>query len=271
MSIFLHELRKIFNWRVLALLLPIGFIFYFMYIDFHFEHFPNGSEVYDYTIHQQMVELYGNEMDARDRADFKERHEDRLAQADDYIANHPEAQALGVSTYEEVWSAEPEHEGVWELSSQLMDEADGLFWYVQAERSVIAQFDHHADNEPMTTAQYERIQEVIAEGENVYITGQVLKQQDDEWWGIYAAPKGYTACRAALSKVRVTAGSIFDTTIASRTIPRGLLFHALISSRRAEKPGSVHAYLVVQYVPVGAEMRLKCMSDGSPALRIASR
>jgi hypothetical protein len=112
---------------------------------------------------------------------------------------------------------------------------------------------------------------VIAEGENVYITGQVLKQQDDEWWGIYAAPKGYTACRAALSKVRVTAGSIFDATIASRTIPRGLLFHALISNRRAEKPGSVHAYLVVQYVPVGAEMRLKCMSDGSPALRIASR
>jgi hypothetical protein len=31
---------------------------------------------------------------------------------------------------------------------------------------------------------------VIADGENVYITGQVLKQQDDEWWGIYATPKG---------------------------------------------------------------------------------
>jgi hypothetical protein len=112
---------------------------------------------------------------------------------------------------------------------------------------------------------------VIAEGENVYITGQVLKQQDDKWWGIYAAPKGYTACRAALSKVIVTAGSMFDTTIASRASPRGLLFHARISNGRAEKPGSVHAYLVVQYVPIGAETRLKCMSDGSPALRIATR
>lgn len=104
---------------------------------------------------------------------------------------------------------------------------------------------------------------ILAEGENVYITGQVLKQQGDEWWGIYTAPKGYTACRAAISKLSVTAGSIFETTIVRHAPVSGLLFHALISNGRPSKPGSVHAYFLVQYVPVGAENQLGCMSDGS--------
>jgi hypothetical protein len=108
---------------------------------------------------------------------------------------------------------------------------------------------------------------IIAEGENVYITGQVLKQQGDEWWGIYVAPQGYTACRAALSKASLTAGSIFEARIASGAPPRGLMFHALISSGRESKAGMVHAYFVVQYVPVGAETKLNCMPDGSSPWR----
>ncbi len=104
---------------------------------------------------------------------------------------------------------------------------------------------------------------VIAEGENVYITGQVVRQQGDEWWGIYAAPKGYTACRAALGKVSLTAGSVFDTTIKSQATAKGLLFHAVIPIGTPDRPSSVHAYFLVQYVPVGTEGRLGCMSDGS--------
>ncbi len=110
---------------------------------------------------------------------------------------------------------------------------------------------------------------VIAEGENVYITGQVLKQQDDKWWGIYAAPKGYTACRAALSKASLTAGTVFDTTIKNQTPIKGLLFHAVVPPGTPDKPSSVHAYFLVQYVPIGTEGRLGCMSDGSNPWRCA--
>jgi hypothetical protein len=103
---------------------------------------------------------------------------------------------------------------------------------------------------------------VIAEGERVYITGRVLRQQGEEWWGIYAAPKGYTACRAALSKVSLAEGSVFDTTIKDHPPERGLLFHAVISSGKSNRPSLVSAYFLVQYVPVGTEGRLGCMSDG---------
>jgi hypothetical protein len=108
---------------------------------------------------------------------------------------------------------------------------------------------------------------IIAEGERVYITGQVLQQRGDEWWGIYVAPQGYTVCRAALGKASLAVGSIFEAKIASGASPRGLLFHALISNDRESAAGMVHAYFVVQYVPVGTETRLGCMPNGSSPWR----
>jgi hypothetical protein len=110
---------------------------------------------------------------------------------------------------------------------------------------------------------------VIAEGENVYITGQVLKQRGDEFWGIYAAPKGYAPCRAALGKVSVTEGSAFNTTIKNQSDIKGLWFHAMVPAGTSAKPSSVHAYFLVQYVPAGTEGRLGCMSDGSNPWRCA--
>jgi hypothetical protein len=110
---------------------------------------------------------------------------------------------------------------------------------------------------------------VVAEGENVYITGRVLKQQDDKWWGIYPAPKGYTACRAALGKASLTTGSVFNATISSRASTPGLLFQAVVPTGAPDEPSSVHAYFLVQYAPAGSEGRLGCMPDGSNPWRCA--
>ena len=76
---------------------------------------------------------------------------------------------------------------------------------------------------------------VIAEGENVYITGRVLKQQDDKWWGIYDAPKGYTPCRAALGKASLTAGSVFDATIAKSNPHQGAVVSGSDTDRNARQ------------------------------------
>jgi hypothetical protein len=110
---------------------------------------------------------------------------------------------------------------------------------------------------------------VIAEGENVYITGRVLKQEGDNWWGIYPAPRGYAACRAALGKASLTTGSVFDTTIESESATKGLLFQAIVPAGSPGRPSSVHAYFLVQYVPAGTEERLGCLPDGSIPWRCA--
>lgn len=103
---------------------------------------------------------------------------------------------------------------------------------------------------------------IIAEGQNVYITGRIVRQQGETWWGIFDAPKGYTACRAALSKLTLSEGSIFNTTIESDSDLRGVAFYAVVA---AGKDGGnwINAYFLVQYVPIGTEALLGCMPDGT--------
>ena len=104
---------------------------------------------------------------------------------------------------------------------------------------------------------------ILAEGQDVYITGRVVRQQGEKWWGIFDAPRGYTACRAALSKLSLTEGSIFNATIESDPVFRGLSFYAVVPAGRQHERNWINAYFLVHYVPIGTEARLRCMPDGS--------
>jgi hypothetical protein len=104
---------------------------------------------------------------------------------------------------------------------------------------------------------------IIAEGQNVYITGRVVRQEGEQWWGIFDAPRGYTACGAALSRVSLSEGSIFNTRIESGPDFRGLSFYAVVPAGRPNGGNWINAYFLVHYVPIGTEARLKCMPNGS--------
>jgi hypothetical protein len=104
---------------------------------------------------------------------------------------------------------------------------------------------------------------IIAEGQNVYITGRVVRQEGEQWWGIFDAPKGYTACRAALSRLSLTEESIFNTRIERGSDFRGLSFYAVVPTGRPGGGNWINAYFLVHYVPIGTEARLKCMPNGS--------
>lgn len=72
MRVFLYELRKLFNWKVLLLILFISFLFYKLFLSFYFENFPNGRPAKDeFMITKEMINKYGHEMDEKEFQHFK--------------------------------------------------------------------------------------------------------------------------------------------------------------------------------------------------------
>src|SRR5690606_8517626 len=78
MQILLHELKKIFSWKILLLLLLINTILYFLLIEFEIKYFPNGRPDLDlYRVGVEMVEKYGTRIDDHEFADFEKIYEEK--------------------------------------------------------------------------------------------------------------------------------------------------------------------------------------------------
>ncbi len=50
MRVLWNEMKKIFTWKTMLLLLLINSLLYFLIIEFDIEYFPNGSDIYSYNI-----------------------------------------------------------------------------------------------------------------------------------------------------------------------------------------------------------------------------
>ncbi|MFB4159447.1 hypothetical protein ACE1TF_06150 [Geomicrobium sp. JSM 1781026] len=166
MRLFIKEVRRLLQWRMWLLFLPIAAILYIMSIEFHFQHFPNGSNAYSYETAENLVHEYGLEVTDENMAEFAVHHEQQLAAADAVISNHPEANDLNVSTYDRVFANDIDEREMSELRNTLMDSADGLFWYIQMERSILDQYHSDSGHPSYTAAANERIAEGDARGEH---------------------------------------------------------------------------------------------------------
>ncbi|GAK08062.1 hypothetical protein [Geomicrobium sp. JCM 19038] len=166
MRVFIKEVRRLLQWRMWLLFLPIAAILYIMNIEFHFQHFPNGSDAYYYETAENLVHEYGVEVTETNMAEFAEHHEQQLAAADTFIANHIDAIELDVNTYDELFASDIDERELPELRNTLMDSADGLFWYIQMERSILDQYHSDTEDPSYTAAANERIAESDARGEH---------------------------------------------------------------------------------------------------------
>ncbi|WP_020615019.1 hypothetical protein [Paenibacillus daejeonensis] len=70
MRVLGYELRKMFHWKKLLIIMAICLFIYQLLLSFYVEHFPNGSNVYEFNVAVQMVDDYGQEMDEADLEDF---------------------------------------------------------------------------------------------------------------------------------------------------------------------------------------------------------
>lgn len=102
MQILLHEIKKVFSWKILLLLLFVNGILSFLLIEFDIKYFPNGRPALDsYRIGVEMIEKYGTHMDEDEFADFKKTYEVQLEEANHYLQTRKEFVDAGMGTYED--------------------------------------------------------------------------------------------------------------------------------------------------------------------------
>lgn len=100
MNIIKNEIKKIFNPINMLVAALLTIIVWFLFISFNIEHFPNGSEVYDYDTSVYMLKNYGISMDEEEFKDFKQYREKRAQEATKYLLSRDEFVKSGISNYD---------------------------------------------------------------------------------------------------------------------------------------------------------------------------
>ncbi|MBP3950957.1 hypothetical protein [Bacillus suaedae] len=146
MQILLNEIKKILNWKMLVLLAFINCVLFFLFIEFHITHFPNGRPSLDsYRVGIEMIEKYGTSMEEEDYQDFKQSYEKKIDEANQYIQAREEFAKAGIESYDDFVSGDREHQDQEDLRFKVMhEEQNDLFWELQARSRLI---EYHDQNE----------------------------------------------------------------------------------------------------------------------------
>ena len=147
MQIIINEMKKILNWKILFAIAFVNMLLYYFLIEFDIKHFPTGRPALDsYRIGVEMVNNYGPEMNEADLADFKEKYNQEVEKANQFLQKRKDAQDVGVTSYEDFQNidfgdtkAEAFHAKI------IFDEEVDLFWEL-GERERLIEF-HNLRNE----------------------------------------------------------------------------------------------------------------------------
>lgn len=166
MKIVLNEIKKIFELKMIMIMILINFILYFLFTSFHINHFPNGRPELDhYNIHLEMLEDYGRSMEDEEFTHFKEVYENEVERANQYLQENELAKEADISTYEEFRTTE----GADKLGNYIMfEERVDLFWELQARENLINNYegkDRFIERlyEKSNEQQKQRVDEIIHE------------------------------------------------------------------------------------------------------------
>lgn len=142
MQILLHELKKIFSWKILLLLIIINTILYFLLIEFEIKYFPNGRPTLDlYRVGVEMVEKYGTRIDDHEFADFEKIYEAKKEEASRYLQSRKEFVDAGMGTYDAFRNYDRNNKEQDELYDKIIfEEGIDLFWELEAREHLIEVF-----------------------------------------------------------------------------------------------------------------------------------
>ncbi|MGN7387018.1 hypothetical protein [Sporosarcina sp. SAFN-015] len=183
MIILWNELKKIFTWKTMLLLLFINSVLYFLLIEFDIKHFPNGSAVYSYNIGVEMVEKYGVTMDENEFTDFSNMYAEKVEETNRYLETREDFIAEGIDTYEKFQAYD------WDNASQearnLRDDVVfynkiDLFWELQEFERLMEFYNHREDIPDMLSdsqrARYEEL--IVKEKFDIYPELVITNFQD---------------------------------------------------------------------------------------------
>ena len=103
MRLFMYEVRKIWTWPVLFIIVVVNVLLFKLFIAFDLTYFPNGRPALDhFVLEQQMIPLFGTSWDDEEWASFQRMYDDEVAAANAYLASDPQAIAAGLDTYDKL-------------------------------------------------------------------------------------------------------------------------------------------------------------------------
>ncbi|MBW6410792.1 hypothetical protein [Clostridium weizhouense] len=137
MRILINELKKIFNFKSIVVLLLINVVIYFLFIEFDISIFPNGRPQMDsYRISVKMINEKGNNLKDNDINYLYNMKEDMIKEADNYLKNNEKAKELNIKDYasfkEESSKQDKVSEEFDKLYSDIMfKEGVNVFWELE--------------------------------------------------------------------------------------------------------------------------------------------
>ncbi|MED4532899.1 hypothetical protein [Metabacillus fastidiosus] len=135
------------NVKLLFLLFISNFIFYFLFIQFNIENFPNGRPANDeYRILKEMKHSFGKTMDENEYEAFKKSYDERILEANKYLQLKEEAVNLGITTYSDLVQGNDENEKLSNLRYKIFhEEGVNVFWEIQAQNNMIEFYKYKDD------------------------------------------------------------------------------------------------------------------------------
>jgi len=171
MKVVLNEIKKIFNLKMVSVLMLISIVMYFLFISFYIEHFPNGRpELYYYNIGVEMINNYGEKMDEKEFVHFKDAYSKQVEEADRYLQSKKEFVDEGITTYEKFKNMDQDIEKLDNLHSYVFFEVKSdIFWQLQAREQLIEDYKHKDEwmgsvYEIINEKQEKRIKEIANSG-----------------------------------------------------------------------------------------------------------
>ena len=137
MRIIANEVKKIFNFKNIVILMISSLIVWNLFIYFEIDNFPNGqpnNEHYNNAV--IMLNKYGTSMDEKEFKDYKKLREEKAQKATDYLLKDKDAISLGIKSYNdyiEKLDNDLGNEKIQNLHSKIMFEENiAEFWDLQA-------------------------------------------------------------------------------------------------------------------------------------------
>lgn len=197
LKIIINEIKKIFSFKMICLLIVGSAIIYKMFISFYIDYFPGGRPKLDeYNIMVQMIEDYGHEMDETELKHLKNIYKEKLIEADEFLNNNKDFNEVGIYSYEDYENtnekslSQEKNQKLNDIKWDYLGREEGtIFWELRTSQNLISSYEDRNNyySENLNENQEKRINEIIKNKENESILPEVVFKNYNDLIGLSAA------------------------------------------------------------------------------------
>lgn len=169
MRIIFNEIKKIFNFKMVIMIMFISFIMYYLFLSNN-PIFGLGGEYY-YKTNVQMIKDYGNSMDKEEFINFKQVYNNRIEDANKYLQSKPELVSAEIASYEKFndMSTIITDDKLMKLRDKVFADNADIFFELETRESIVTDYERIEGSVGRNVAnlnkiQLERYSEVVGNG-----------------------------------------------------------------------------------------------------------